>query len=85
MPSIDRAADNHTNAGTPDHPGAAVGEFDRSDQYLTDEVFLFRVVSDVAGEMVYLEDCYGLDVVRVPVTRVRERRLRAVNPAPAER
>ena len=38
---------------------------------LTDDVFLFRVVGVVdtdAGEMVELEDCFGLDVVQVPMT-----------------
>jgi hypothetical protein len=54
--------------------------------YLTDEVFLYRVVRFVAGgeNRVDLEDCYRLDVVRVPMTRLRARRLRAVTPAPAE-
>ena len=52
--------------------------------YLTNEVFLYRVVGVVAGaadEMVELEDCYLLDVVRVPTRELRERRLRVVTPA----
>jgi hypothetical protein len=53
--------------------------------YLTDGVFLYRVVDlfvTAAGEMAELEDCYGLDVVRVPLQAVTARRLRVVTPAP---
>jgi hypothetical protein len=54
-----------------------------SGTYLTDEVFLYRVV-DVrvtgAGEMAELEDCYWLDIVRVPISDVLARRLRVVTP-----
>ena len=53
--------------------------------YLTNEVFLYCVVG-AAGEgddWVELEDCYGLDVVRVPVGDSRTRRLRVVTPARA--
>jgi hypothetical protein len=56
-----------------------------ADQYLTDEVFLYRVVGLVAGEgagMVELEDCYWLDVVRVPIAGVQGRQLRVVTPGP---
>lgn len=52
--------------------------------YLTDGVFLFRVVQWVTsaiGEMIDLEDCYLLDVVRVPACDVRARSLRVVVPA----
>ncbi len=52
--------------------------------YLTDEVFLYRVVGLVAGEgdrLVELEDCFRLDVARVPVTALRARGLRVVVPA----
>ena len=55
-----------------------------ADVYLTDEVFLYRVYEVLmtgAGEMVDLEDCYWLDVVRVPVHELRARRLRVVTPA----
>lgn len=57
-----------------------------ADVYLTNEVFLYRVVGlvDGAAEMVELEDCYWLDVVRVPARDLRARRLRVVTPAPAE-
>jgi hypothetical protein len=51
--------------------------------YLTDEVFLFRLVHGLEGaddEGVDLEDCYGLDVVRVPLREMRRRRLRLVTP-----
>jgi hypothetical protein len=48
--------------------------------YLTDEVFLYCVVS-AFDEIVELEDCYWLDVVRVPANRLSERRLRVVSPA----
>ena len=53
--------------------------------YLTDEVFLYRVVGVAAsadGELVELEDCMYLDVVRVPLADVRARRLRVVTPRP---
>lgn len=52
--------------------------------YLTNETFLYRVVGVVAsdaGELVELEDCYGLDVVRIPATALRARRLRVVMPS----
>jgi hypothetical protein len=48
--------------------------------YLTDGVFLFRVAGEADG-IVELEDCYRLDLVRVPVTAVRARGLRVVMPA----
>jgi hypothetical protein len=54
--------------------------------YLTDEVFLFRVVGLAVGGadgLLEIEDCYGLDVVRVPATDVRARGLRVVKPAQA--
>jgi hypothetical protein len=63
-------------AGTISRPTAPAGA------YLTDGVFLFRVVDLVAsgvGEMVDLEDCYWLDVVRVPLTDLRARQLRVVS------
>ena len=51
--------------------------------YLTDEAFLYRV-DDVlltgAGEMVDIEDCFWLDVVRVSVNDLRARGLRVVTP-----
>ncbi len=52
--------------------------------YLTDEVFLYRVaglVGSGADEAVELEDCYGLDVVKVSAADLRARWLRVVTPA----
>lgn len=63
-------------AGAVSRPTAPAGA------YLTDGVFLYRVVDLVAsgvGEMVELEDCYWLDVVRVPLTDLRARQLRVVS------
>jgi hypothetical protein len=57
------------------------------DVYLTNGVFLYRLVEVVATgpyEVVELEDCYRLDVVRVPASELRARRLRVVTPAPAD-
>jgi hypothetical protein len=56
----------------------------RAAAYLTDEVFLHRVAGFEEGsprEMVEVEDCYGLDVVRVPLRDLQLRRLRVVTPA----
>jgi hypothetical protein len=56
---------------------------DRAGVYLTDEVFLYRVAGSIAGDgdgIVELEDCYSLEVVRVPEARLRARRLRVVLP-----
>jgi len=56
--------------------------------YVTDEVFFFRVarrVTDETAELVELEDCYGLDVVRVPSDQLQARRLRVVMPVPTLR
>jgi len=53
------------------------------DVYLTDEIFLYRIVGAVAGELsdiIELEDCYSLNVARVPLRALRERRLRVVTP-----
>jgi hypothetical protein len=47
--------------------------------YLTDEVFLYRVVR-VADGVVEVEDCYRLDVVQVPIGDFQRRRLRVVTP-----
>jgi hypothetical protein len=66
--------------------GTAAGRAHEAGAYLTDGVFLFRVVSVVAtreGEIVELEDCYGLDVVAVPLDDLHARRLRVVTPAGA--
>jgi hypothetical protein len=53
--------------------------------YLTDEVFLYRLVELVAvqqDDVVELEDCYLLDVVHVLVSDLRARGLRVVTPVP---
>ena len=53
------------------------------DVYLTDEVFLYRIV-DVAltesGDMADVEDCLWLDVVRIPMRDLLARELRIVTP-----
>jgi hypothetical protein len=52
--------------------------------YLTDEIFLYRAVGFATGDsdvLVDLEDCFGLDVVRVPMAHLRDRGLRVVRPA----
>ena len=57
---------------------------DAAPVYLTDEVFLYRVVGLAGGggdEVVELEDCYGLDIVTVAAVDLYERRLRVVTPA----
>jgi hypothetical protein len=86
MSALDRA-DNRRTADRPVTAAAVAGQIHRVGVYLTNEVFLYRVVgyaASAADEMVELEDCYWLDVVRVPVTDVRSRRLRVVTPAPPE-
>ena len=53
--------------------------------YLTDEVFLYRLVELFAApgdDVVELEDCYLLDVVHVSVSDLSARRLRVVTPVP---
>ena len=63
---------------------ADAADVDQRGVYLTNEVFLYRVVDGVvsaAGEMVDLEDCYWLDVVRVPVSELAARHLRIVTPS----
>jgi hypothetical protein len=81
-------ADNPRTADGPVPAGAIAGHIDGAGAYLTDEVFLYRVVRFVASgvdEMVELEDCYWLDVVLIPVRDLRARRLRVVRPGPVER
>ena len=80
-------AANRSKAQDPASAAAVGGSIDAPGVYLTNEAFLYRVVRlDASGtdEMVELEDCYWLDVVRVPARDVRARRLRVVTPAPAE-
>ena len=57
------------------------GDASAAGVYVTNEIFLYRVVGIAAsdmGEMVELEDCYSLDVVRVPIRHFHSRRLRVV-------
>jgi hypothetical protein len=57
---------------------------DKPGVYLTDEVFLYRVVGSIGSGVdpaVELEDCFRLDVVRVAVSDLRSRRLRVVTAA----
>jgi hypothetical protein len=71
-----RPTDNRSTADVP--PAVPI---DAPGVYLTDEVFLYRVVGAAPSEVervVELEDCYGLDVVRVPVRALRARGLRVV-------
>jgi hypothetical protein len=81
-----RRADDHRTPDGPAAAGAVTGQVNGAGLYLTDEVFLYRVTGFVAGEgdgMVELEDCYGLDVVRIPLAGLRAQRLRIVIPAAA--
>ena len=85
MSTINRAENRRIAPGPPADPIA--GHIDRAGVYLTDEVFLYRIAGFVdgdAGEMAEVEDCYGLDVVHVPVRELRARRLRVVTPARIE-
>jgi hypothetical protein len=83
MPTIHRADTNRTADGSA--PAVAIdGRIERPGVYLTNEVFLYRVVgivADAAGKLVELEDCFLLDVVHVPLAEMRARRLRVVTPA----
>jgi hypothetical protein len=68
---------------TPELAAAVVRYLERPGIYLTNEVFLYQVVGHVAScadEMFDLEDCYGLDVVRVPGKELHARRFRVVTP-----
>ena len=77
-----RSRRQHRDAA--DHPVLEAIHADGPGMYLTDEVFLYRLVgSRTRGmtEMVEIEDCYWLDVVEVSIIAFRERRLRIVTPA----
>lgn len=85
MPTTHRAETCRT-ADRPAPSGGPAGQVGGAGIYLTDEVFLYRVVRVVAGaagEMVDLEDCFLLDIVRVPLGEVRARGLRMITPAMA--
>ncbi len=83
----DRAAPTvHAKFGQPASAGELAGRSDGSDTYLTDGVFLYRVVRSVssgAGELVEIEDCFLLGVVRVQRADLRSRGLRVVMPSSA--
>jgi hypothetical protein len=69
------ALENYLTSGHPDGAGL----------YFTNDVFLYRVVRIVAGDtgaMIDVEDCYSLDVVRVPVHAFHAVRLRIVTASP---
>jgi hypothetical protein len=60
--------------------------FEEAGFYLTNEVFLNRFLGFVEGgehDVIELEDCYALDVVRASFDDLCKRRLRVVTPAPA--
>lgn len=78
-------ADRRTTQITAPANTASVGP-EGAETYLTNEVFLYRVIgigASDAGEVVELEDCYLLDVARVPINELHARRLRVVAPAAA--
>jgi len=78
------AGSTHGATAEPSGPTqAGLDTVDDGSTYLTDEVFLYRVVSagDGVDGVFELEDCYALDVVRVSVHDLRARRLRIVTPA----
>jgi hypothetical protein len=78
------------NADTPSatsfvQAGDLDAQLDGVGLYLTNEAFLYRVVGLARSELdeiVALEDCYGLDVVRVPMSDLSARHLRVVTPTP---
>jgi hypothetical protein len=68
----------------PEPPGDASRQVSTAWAYLTDGVFLYRLVGPIAAvadELVEIEDCYSLDVVRVPLRDIHARKLRVVLPA----
>lgn len=79
--------EQHATRHAVDHRSAVTAAATRADltgTYLTNGVFLYRVIDVVISEsceMAELEDCYGLDVVRVPMRDLLARRLRTVTPA----
>jgi hypothetical protein len=77
--------DDSRIAQTAVHAYVASGDPEGPGVYLTNEVFLYRVVGIVAenvGETVELEDCYSLAIARVPIDDFHRRRLRVVTAAP---
>ena len=82
VPTLYRA-DNWPAADCPAVAGAIDEQTNDASVYLTDEVFLYRVVgltNSELGDIVELEDCYWLDVVQVPARDLHTRGLRVVTP-----
>ena len=69
-------ARNRTDAESPDLPRGAASHNDEPGVYLTDETFLYRIAGIIRGPdaTVDLEDCYFLDVVRVPLSELHAHR-----------
>ena len=83
MPTSHYADTRRTADGSAPYAGPA-RETRAGDVYVTDGVFLYRIVRVVAGaaaDMVELEDCFLLDIVRIPLADLRARRLRVITPA----
>jgi hypothetical protein len=84
MSTLSRGDDSRT-AQMAGHEDVASGDPAGAGLYLTNEVFLYRVLgiaSNETGEIVELEDCYMLDVTRVPIDDFHARRLRVVTATP---
>jgi hypothetical protein len=79
-------ADKRLEADAPGPAGAVAGRVDRPGVYVTNEVFLYRVVglTGEACEVVEVEDCYRLDIVRVPARELRARGLRLATPGSSD-
>jgi hypothetical protein len=80
------AGDSRGESDAPGAPGVVAGHLARREMYLTNGVFLYRVLDPVASgvDEVELEDCYGLDVVCVPLRDLHARGLRVVTPASSD-
>jgi hypothetical protein len=70
-------------------PSAGVfsGVVEGTNVYLTNGVFLYRIVDIADGPdgIVELEDCYSLHVAFVPLHHLLASRLRVITPAPTAR
>jgi hypothetical protein len=73
--------DSRGESDVPWPPGVVSGHLAGHEMYLTNGVFLYRVSGLVATG---LEDCYGLDVVCVPMKDLHARGLRIVTPASSD-
>jgi len=84
MSTLSRGDDSCT-AQMLEHTDVPSGDSGEDGLYVTNEAFLYRVVGmapSETGEVIELEDCYFLDVARVPIEHFRARRLRVVTAAP---